>query len=191
MCDDRNTGSAGACPPKLWHRRVPPVIPPKKSRAGESPTHHSRYGDGAPGVLNMDGTSSSPADSRKLTADSCKPGVLNGNSSPAASCLLHPTGSVPILEAALSAVLATDEESHLPEPYQRLLSRMDRLCAEVQHHLDKAPTRAGGVPRFRRRRSHSEDGVDAPKSLAGEPAGHAPRVTGGTSSGCGRSPPIR
>jgi len=81
------TGGMGACPPQLQRRRVPPVIPP-------NPPARRRCHQGFPdncandtksraserGLPNMDGTSSSPADSRKLTADSCKPGLPSGDS---------------------------------------------------------------------------------------------------------------
>jgi len=51
------------------------------------------------------------------------------------------TTSSPILEDALAAVLATDEESHLDEPCQHVLSRMDRLYDEAQARLDAAQNR--------------------------------------------------
>jgi len=66
-----------------------------------------------------------------------RPAAINGR--PTGRPLTpSPQSPISILDDALSAVLASDQESHLEEPYQRFLARMDRLCDEVCDRLDAA-----------------------------------------------------
>ena len=63
-----------------------------------------------------------------------------------------------ILDDALAAVLSTDQESHLEEPYMRFISRADRLCKEVRKRLDatqSSPNRVGGAHQRRSCRGNS------------------------------------
>ena len=52
----------------------------------------------------------------------------------------------PILEDALSVVLASTEESTIPEPYLRFIARADKLCKEVRQRLDAAKSRPATIP---------------------------------------------
>ena len=106
--------------------------------------------------------STSCSDSPKSRAS--EPGLLNEGSVPGYP--LPATRCSSLLNDALAAVLSTDQESHLNEPYQRVLSRMDRLCNEVQARLDAASYVGAqhAVPV-----SNCGNRGDTPKSRAGEP----------------------
>ncbi len=98
-----------------------------------------------------------------------RPAAINdrptGSSRPT-SYILPPTGSTPILEDALSTVFASDEEIQIPEPYKRLIARIQKLCIETQKRLDEAPNRVGGA---HQRRSENEGCAKDAKSRASEP----------------------
>jgi len=47
-------------------------------------------------------------------------------------------GPTTILEDALSIVLASEEEIQIPEPYKRLIARIEKLCKETRKRLDAA-----------------------------------------------------
>ena len=59
--------------------------------------------------------------------------------------------STSILEDSLSAVLASTEESTIPEPYQRFIARADRLCKEVRKRLDAIQSEDSSSPADDRR----------------------------------------
>ena len=101
-----------------------------------------------------------------------KPGLLGGEP--------HPTESsrYSILEDALASVLASDEESSIPEPHLRFIARADRLCKEVRQRLPNS--RSGGLQA-------------ATPSIArpGDLHAWACRASGSFAGGTGACPPKR
>ena len=84
----------------------------------------------------------------------------------------RPTSYVPpstrsnaILKDSLTVVLSTDQESHLEEPYQRFLARMDRLCDEVCDRLDISSVGAQHAVLV----AEHDGRADTPKSRASQP----------------------
>ncbi len=103
---------------------------------------------------------------RELPLQPIRPATDNEHLPAQASAVAGPTT---ILEDALSVVLASDEETAIPEPHKRLIARIQKLCTETQKRLDETPNRVGGVPRFAGRRSENEDCPKDAKSRASEP----------------------
>ena len=131
-----------------------PSIPSRRVRSRAAPlvgAIHELPADKAPNrVRGADQRRSGNGDCENDTKSRAgEPGLLNEESSRYSLFTRrspgeggHATGYSP-LHDALAAVLSTDQESHLPEPYQRVLSRMDRLCEEVQTRLYN--NRSGGL----------------------------------------------
>ncbi len=91
-----------------------------------------------------------------------------------------PQPPVSILADALSVVLASTEESPIPEPYKRLIARIQKLCIETQKRLDASQNNdspVGVYPPGRARHAvPSDDGDGEDSVVQPRPGGQAFRA---------------